>query len=160
MIDVVFILVVSYLWPLMDQYEYCCCSDRSCVSGLSLCKPGDIFGEIEKWLADQTKYEAVDILRKFEVPCAPVLSMKEIAYDPALRESGTVVEVEQEERGTYLTVGSPIKFSDFAPTITGAPLLGEQTDEVLAELGSDADTIAKIHARHIICVVRASPGSQ
>jgi formyl-CoA transferase len=64
-----------------------------------------------------------------------------------LRESGTVVEVEEEERGTYLTVGSPIKFSDCALTITGAPLLGEQTDEVLAELGYDADTIAKIHAQ-------------
>ena len=31
-----------------------------------------IFDDIEKWLADKTKYEAVDILRKFEVPCAPV----------------------------------------------------------------------------------------
>lgn len=30
----------------------------------------EIFGEIEKWLADKTKYEAVDILRKWEVPCA------------------------------------------------------------------------------------------
>ena len=45
----------------------------------------DIFAEIEKWLADKTKYEAVDILRTYEVPCAPVLSMKEIADDPALR---------------------------------------------------------------------------
>ena len=59
----------------------------------------DIFGEIEKWLADKTKYEAVDILRKFEVPCAPVLSMKEIAYDPALRASGSIVEVEQQGAG-------------------------------------------------------------
>jgi len=48
--------------------------------------------------------------------------MKEIAYDPALRASGSVVEVEQKQRGTYLTVGSPIKFSGFTPTITGAPL--------------------------------------
>src|SRR6202140_1820808 len=52
----------------------------------------EIFDEIEKWLADKTKYEAVDILRKFEVPCAPVLSMKEIAYDPPLRPRGSVVE--------------------------------------------------------------------
>ena len=36
----------------------------------------DIFAEIEKWLADKTKYEAVDIVRKYEVPCGPVLSMK------------------------------------------------------------------------------------
>jgi formyl-CoA transferase len=110
----------------------------------------DIFDEIEKWLADKTKYEAVDILRTFEVPSAPVLSMKEIAYDPALRRSGTVVEVEQEERGTYLTVGSPIKFSDFSPAITGAPLLGEHTDEILASLGYDANTIATMHARHVV----------
>ena len=76
--------------------------------------------------------------------------MKEIAYDPDLRKSGTVVEVEQKERGTYLTVGSPIKFSSFTPEITGAPLLGEHTDEVLAELGYDADQIAQLHAKKIV----------
>src|ERR1700721_1606941 len=89
----------------------------------------DIFDDIEKWLADKTKYEAVDILRTFEVPCAPVLSMKEIAYYPALRASGSVVEVNHKERGTYLTVGCPVKFSDFTPEITGSPLLGEHTDD-------------------------------
>jgi formyl-CoA transferase len=110
----------------------------------------DIFAEIEKWLADKTKYEAVDILDKFEVPCAPVLSMKEIAEDPALRKSGTVVEVEQQGRGTYLTVGSPVKFSDFTPQIQGAPLLGEHTAEVLAALGFDDDAIAEMRANKII----------
>jgi formyl-CoA transferase len=110
----------------------------------------DIFAEIEKWLADKTKYEAIDILRKYEIPCGPVLSMKEIAEDPALRKSGTVVEVEQQERGTYLTVGSPIKFSAFTPTITGSLLLGEHTDDVLAELGYDADQISKLHAKKIV----------
>jgi formyl-CoA transferase len=110
----------------------------------------DIFADIEKWLADKTKYEAVDILRTYEVPCAPVLSMKEIAHDPALRQSGTVVEVDHKERGTYLTVGSPIKFSDFKPTITGAPLLGEHTDEVLTELGYDADQVAGMHSKKVV----------
>jgi formyl-CoA transferase len=110
----------------------------------------DIFAEVEKWLADKTRYEAVDILRKYEVPCGPVLSMKEIAHDPALRKSGSIVQVVEEERGTYLTVGSPIKFSAFTPVITGAPLLGEQTDEVLAELGYDAGQIASMHAKQIV----------
>jgi formyl-CoA transferase len=110
----------------------------------------EIFAEIEKWLADKTKFEAVDILREWEVPCAPVLSMKELAYDPDLRNSGTVVEVEQKGRGTFLTVGSPIKFSTFAPEITGAPLLGEHSDEVLAELGYDGPAIAALRESKVI----------
>ncbi|MGH3253308.1 MAG: formyl-CoA transferase [Trebonia sp.] len=109
-----------------------------------------IFDEIEKWLADMTKWEAVDVLRKWEVPCAPVMSMKDLAYDPDLRKSGTIVEVEQKGRGSYLTVGSPIKFSTFTPDITGAPLLGEHSDEVLAELGYGGQAIAALREKQVI----------
>jgi formyl-CoA transferase len=42
-------------------------------------------------------------------------------------------------------VGSPIKFSDLKPEITGSPLLGEHTDEVLASLGYSNEEIASLH---------------
>ncbi len=106
----------------------------------------DIFATIEGWLNDKTKFEAVDILRKFDIPCAPVLSMKELLHDKSLRASGSIVEVPHKERGSYVTVGSPIKFSDLKPEITGSPLLGEHTDEVLAELGYTTAQIADLHA--------------
>jgi formyl-CoA transferase len=118
----------------------------------------EIFGEIEKWLADKTKYEAVNILKKSEVPCAPVLDMQELAYDRDLRESGTVVEVPHKQRGTYLTVGSPMKFSEFEPHITGSPLLGENTDEVLAQLGYSSEQIAKFHESKVVGPLPSEPG--
>jgi crotonobetainyl-CoA:carnitine CoA-transferase CaiB-like acyl-CoA transferase len=82
---------------------------------------------------------------------------KEIAYDPALRASGTVVEVQQEKRGSYLTVGSPIKFSGFTPKITGAPLLGEHTDEVLRELGYSGEQIANMRSKKVVGSSGVSP---
>ncbi len=106
----------------------------------------DIFATIEEWLKDKTKYEAVDILRKFDIPCAPVLSMKELANSPDLRKSGSIVEVDHKVRGKYLTIGSPIKFSDLEVEVKPSPVLGEHTNEVLADLGYSADDIAKLHA--------------
>ena len=105
----------------------------------------DIFATIEDWLKDKTKYEAVDILRKFDIPCAPVLSMKELAASPDLRKSGSIVEVDHKVRGKYLTIGSPIKFSDLEIEVKPSPVLGEHTDEVLADLGYSANDIAKLH---------------
>jgi formyl-CoA transferase len=106
----------------------------------------DIFATIEDWLKDKTKYEAVDILRKFDIPCAPVFSMKELAASPDLRKSGSIVEVDHKVRGKYLTIGSPIKFSDLEIEVKPSPVLGEHTDEVLADLGYSSDDIAKLHA--------------
>ncbi|MBP2314741.1 formyl-CoA transferase [Azospirillum soli] len=110
----------------------------------------DIFATIEDWLKDKTKYEAVDILRKFDIPCAPVLTMKEIADCPSLRKSGTIVEVDHKQRGKYLTVGSPVKFSNLKVEVTGSPLLGEHTDDILASLGYSRDQIMEMHEAKVV----------
>jgi len=85
----------------------------------------DIFAEIEKWLADKTKFEAVKILSKFEVPCGPVLSMKDFAYDPFLRANGSIVECNNQTRGTYFDSRLPDEVLRLlSQIITGAPLVG------------------------------------
>jgi crotonobetainyl-CoA:carnitine CoA-transferase CaiB-like acyl-CoA transferase len=72
----------------------------------------EIFDGIEEWTKTKTKFEAMDILNEHDIPCGPILSMKEIAEEPSLRKTGTVVEVDHPTRGKYLTVGNPIKMSD------------------------------------------------
>src|ERR1700760_1897467 len=104
-----------------------------------------IWDTIEAWTMTKTKFEAMDILNKYDIPCGPILSMKELAEEPSLRETGTVVEVEHPTRGKYLTVGNPIKLSDSISEVPRSPLLGEHTDEILsAVLGCRAKEIAEI----------------
>jgi len=93
-----------------------------------------VFDEIEKWTMTKNKFEVMEILNPLDVPCGPILSMKELAEEPSLRATGTVVEVDHPERGKYLTVGNPIKLSDSPSEVDRSPLLGEHTDEILSEV--------------------------
>ena len=93
-----------------------------------------IFARIEQWTMTKTKFEAMDILNKDDIPCGPILSMKELAEDQSLRATGTVVEVDHPERGKYLSVGNPIKLSDSISEVKRSPLLGEHTDEILKKV--------------------------
>lgn len=115
--------------------------------GARLPKLAQMFDEIEKWTQTKTKFEVMETLNPLHVPCGPVLSMKELAEEPSLRESGIVVEVDHPTRGPHLTIGNPIKLSDSPADIRRSPLLGEHTDEILHEvLGMTPDEIAAAKA--------------
>jgi formyl-CoA transferase len=106
-----------------------------------------IFERIEQWTVTKTKFEAMDVLNRHRIPCGPVMSMKELAEDSALRASGAVVEVDHPTRGKHLTVGNPVKLSESACDVTRAPLLGEHTSEILrGVLGFSDGQIAAIEA--------------
>jgi formyl-CoA transferase len=106
-----------------------------------------IFATIEQWTMTKTKFEAMDILNQYDIPCGPILSMKELAEEPSLRATGTIVEVDHPKRGKYLSVGNPIKLSDSPTEVTRSPLLGEHTDEILRQvLHFDDKRIADIKA--------------
>jgi formyl-CoA transferase len=89
------------------------------------------FGIIEQWTMSIDKFEAMRRLNEFDIPCGPILDMREIAGEQSLRETGTVVEVDDPKRGKFLTVGNPIKLSASATEVKPSPSLGEHTDEIL-----------------------------
>jgi formyl-CoA transferase len=99
------------------------------------------FELVEEWTLTKSKFEAMEVLSKLGIPCGPIMSMKELGEDEALRETKTVVEVEHPERGKYLTVGNPIKLSKSPSEVGRAPLLGEHTEKVLAEIGLTEEEI-------------------
>ena len=105
-------------------------------------KMEEMFEEIEKWTMTKSKFEVMEILTPLNVPCGPVLSMKELAEEESLRASGTVVEIDHPTRGKYVSVGNPIKLSDSTTAVERSPLLGEHTDQILSEvLGMDSADI-------------------
>jgi len=107
----------------------------------------EIFARIEQWTMTKTKFEAMEILNEYDIPCGPILSMKELAEDQSLFATGTMVEVEHPTRGKYLSVGNPIKLSASPSEVRRSPLLGEHTDEVLRDvLGYSSQEIAAIKA--------------
>jgi formyl-CoA transferase len=106
-----------------------------------------IFSTIEQWTMTKTKFEVMEICNKVDIPVGPILSMKEIAEEPSLRATGTVVEVDHPTRGKYLTVGNPVKMSDSITEVKRSPLLGEHTEEILSKvLGYGAKEIEEIKA--------------
>jgi formyl-CoA transferase len=110
----------------------------------------DIFAAVEQWTMTKTKFEAMAEFNQHDIPCGPILSMEELAAEPSLRTSGTIVEVDHPTRGKYLTVGNPIKMSDSATEVTRSPLLGEHTDEVLAEIGLSLAEIGALRSEKVI----------
>jgi formyl-CoA transferase len=90
-----------------------------------------IFDTIEEWTMTKDKFEVMEICNPLDIPVGPILSMKEIAEEPSLRKTGTVVEVDHPTRGKYLSVGMPVKLSESPADVRRSPLLGEHTDEIL-----------------------------
>jgi len=106
-----------------------------------------IFERVEQWTKTKTKFEVMEICNPQDIPVGPILSMKEIAEEPSLRETETVVEVDHPERGSYLTVGMPVKLSESPAEVKRSPLLGEHTEEILTQvLGYSADEVDQIRA--------------
>ena len=104
----------------------------------------EIIKRVEAWSVDKDKYEIVKLLAPYGVPCAPVLSTKEMMSQPELYDGNTLVKINQGGKiGEFVTVGCPFTISNFQPTYGPCPELGGNTDEVLTELGYSADDSEK-----------------
>ena len=103
------------------------------------------------WTRQRTKHEVMDILGAAGVPSGACQDTGEVLADPHLRERQMVVDVDFPTRGTYQTVGCPIKLSDSPAEIVRPPLLGEHTAEILASVcGVDAEEVAALRDKGVV----------
>jgi formyl-CoA transferase len=115
-----------------------------------LSKLDKMFALVEEWTEKHTKWEVLEALNAGNIPCGPILSTKELIEDETLAELGSVVEVPHPERGSFKTVGCPLKLSDSPVEIERSPLLGEHNGEVLGELGYGEAELEKFRAAGVI----------
>ncbi len=106
---------------------------------------------VTDWTKQRTKHEVMRILGEAGVPSGACQDTGEVLADPHLREREMIVDVEYPTRGTYQTVGCPIKLSDSPVEVTRPPLLGEHSGDVLADLcGLDAEGVARLRAGGVV----------
>jgi crotonobetainyl-CoA:carnitine CoA-transferase CaiB-like acyl-CoA transferase len=94
---------------------------------------------IAETMKTRTRADWLASLEAAKVPCGPINDLADVFDDPQVHARGMVTHVEHPLAGDIRLVASPIKMSATPPqTRRAPPLLGEHTDEVLAEFGLDA----------------------
>jgi crotonobetainyl-CoA:carnitine CoA-transferase CaiB-like acyl-CoA transferase len=105
---------------------------------------GELFGVFEQEIAKWPTAELVERAHRYGAPVGPVYDVDSFLKDPQVVHNANVVELPDPEVGSMKLFGSAPRFESTPTSVRRPPpRLGADTDEVLAEAGLDAATIAK-----------------
>ena len=111
----------------------------------------ELIAHIERILAERNAAEWLDQFAANEIPAGPINFPDETLADPHLQARGMIVELEHPLAGLVRSIGSPLHLSDTPPTYRRyPPRLGEQTGEILQELGYSATDIAEMREKGVV----------
>lgn len=97
-------------------------------------RPEETRAIVRAWTATRDKFEAMEHLSKFGVPCGAVLDTAELLANEQLRACGMIVDHHHPQWGDLRVPACPIRLDGFSARLDPAPALGAHTDEVLAEV--------------------------
>jgi crotonobetainyl-CoA:carnitine CoA-transferase CaiB-like acyl-CoA transferase len=97
---------------------------------------------------------SADWLSRFEkagLPAGPIYNMKEVLENEQTRARNMLTEVSHQTLGNTQTLGAPVKFSRTPAEVRrGAPVLGQHSREILAEIGFGAEEIANMERNKVV----------
>lgn len=103
-------------------------------------------GEFEK----KPRAHWLQALDAVDVPNAPIYRINEVLDDPQVKHLGLPQKIEHPTMGASNLIGNAIQLSDTPMQFhRAAPVLGENTEEILTELGYDSAAIAALHERGV-----------
>ena len=107
--------------------------------------------EIAAWCRTRTKHEAMTALAEAGVAASAIMDTHDVFHDPHLRARNFVQEVPHPEHGSVLLLDKPFRLTGSDVPLRAAPLLGADTDTVLAaDLGLGAEDLAALRNEGII----------
>lgn len=111
----------------------------------------EIFACIRIKLLSRSSAEWLDLFRAQDIWCGPVYGYADLVADPQIAHNGTFISYDHPTEGRVKTPGFPIRFSKSPATLErGAPLVGEHTREVLADLALDQADIDRLLAAGVV----------
>ncbi len=111
----------------------------------------DVYEMVAERLRTRTTKEWFDLLSPAGVWVAPVYSYADLVDDEQIAHNGTFVEYDHPTEGRVKTPGFPYRFSSTPARVDrGAPLTGEHTREILADLGLPDDEIEDLLAAGVV----------
>jgi len=111
----------------------------------------EIGAMITQWTIQRDKQEVMHLMAQNGVPCGATLDSMEVMSDPHLRQRNMITTVEQHKKGPMDMIGCPIKLEDSPVEVTAAPLLGQDTEEVLAQfLEYDSTQVEQLRTEGVI----------
>ena len=107
--------------------------------------------EIERRTVTRESAYWVEVLNKAGVPCGPIYSIDQVFADPQVEHLGIAQPVTLQDGRTVRMVGQPISLSRTPSRLAAPPpLIGEHTDEVLAEFGFTTEEIAALRRAKVV----------
>ena len=95
----------------------------------------------------------VELLNDAGVPCGPIYNMQQVFEDPQVKHLGIATPMESAALGTFPVVGQPVVLTRTPQPKKmrrATPEMGEQTDEILKELGFEAEEIDALRTRNVV----------